>query len=370
MIDWLENSYGNKKTTENTEMIELDNLRKEMGKYKQKYNIHETEVSADNTSESSEDEEELDKLELVIAERKSTLKERGNKQRMSVSAEAYGMFNKKNEDYVPKVVPKSQEQKGRIMKKIQESIIFNCLEESEIETVIDAMEEKTFNKDDEIIRQGEEGDCLFLIESGKLDCYKKFGSDSEAKYLKTYEPGEAFGELALLYNSKRAASIIAKDICLLWSLDRETFNQIVKDAAQKKREKYMSFLSSVDIFSAVELYELSQVCDALQIEKFAAGDTIIVQHEEGTKFYLLESGEAYASKRLKDEEEPQIVKEYKKGGYFGELSLIRNEPRAASVVAQTECKLLTLDKKSFRRLLGSIEDLLLRNSVTYLKYVK
>jgi len=50
-------------------------------------------------------------------------------------------------------------------------------------------------------------------------------------YLKTYKPGEAFGELALLYNAPRAASIKAKTDAILFSLDRETFNNIVKQSA-------------------------------------------------------------------------------------------------------------------------------------------
>ena len=54
--------------------------------------------------------------------------------------------------------------------------------------------------------------------------------------------------------------------------------------------------------------------------------------------------------------------DYNKGGYFGELALIRNEPRAASVIAKTECKLLKLDRISFKRLLGPIENILKRNS--------
>jgi cAMP-dependent protein kinase regulator len=57
-------------------------------------------------------------------------------------------------------------------------------------------------------------------------------------HLKVYQPGEAFGELALLYNAPRAATIIAKTECVLFSLDRQTFNHIVKDSAAKKREKY------------------------------------------------------------------------------------------------------------------------------------
>lgn len=55
--------------------------------------------------------------------------------------------------------------------------------------------------------------------------------ESQPKHLKSYEPGEAFGELALLYNAPRAATIVAKTDSSLWVLDRNTFNHIVKDAA-------------------------------------------------------------------------------------------------------------------------------------------
>jgi cAMP-dependent protein kinase regulator len=62
--------------------------------------------------------------------------------------------------------------------------------------------------------------------------------------------------------------------------------------------------------------------------------------------------------------------DYDKGGYFGELALIKNEPRAANVVAKTKCKLLSLDRMSFKRLLGPIETLLKRNSDAYVKFIK
>jgi cAMP-dependent protein kinase regulator len=64
------------------------------------------------------------------------------------------------------------------------------------------------------------------------------------------------------------------------------------------------------------------------------------------------------------------VLDYHKGGYFGELALIKNEPRAASVVAKTKCKLLTIDRMAFKRLLGPIENLLKRNSDAYVKFMK
>lgn len=69
-----------------------------------------------------------------------------------------------------------------------------------------------------------------------MECYKKFAGLEEEKLLKTYIPGESFGELALLYNAPRAATIKAIEDVTTFALDRETFNNIVKFSAIKKRE--------------------------------------------------------------------------------------------------------------------------------------
>ena len=95
------------------------------------------------------------------------------KQRQSVSAEAYGMFNKKIE-FVPKVIKKSEDQRNRILSKVHQSILFNSLEEGDLNKIIDAMEEVKFNKGDFVITQGDDGDCLYLVDSGELECFKVF----------------------------------------------------------------------------------------------------------------------------------------------------------------------------------------------------
>merc|ERR1712178_230673 len=100
-----------------------------------------------------------------------------------------------------------------------------------------------------VINQGDNGDFLFVIETGILDCV--IGD----KVVKTCEAGDVFGELALLYNTTRAADVTTKDKCVLWQLDRDTFNNIVKEAAQKKRTRYDTFLSKVPLLSTMDAYE-------------------------------------------------------------------------------------------------------------------
>ncbi len=86
----------------------------------------------------------------------------------------------------------------------------------------------------------------------------------------------------------------------------------------------------------------------------------------------MEEGEAIATKNLEEGKPPVELKRYNKPGeYFGERALIKGEPRFASIqVVSDVCKILSLDRNSFRRLLGPIEPLLQRNIEKYKKFVK
>ena len=220
--------------------------------------------------------------------------------------------------------------------------MFTALDEKEFKIVVDAIEEVSGKADDIIIKEGDQGDCMYVLESGNLNCTKVFSGNTEPTFLKEYVPGEGFGELALLYNAPRAATIKGKTDFVCWKLDRDTFNHIVKDAASKKRDKYDNFLASVEILSQMDPYERSKLGDAVMEENFKKDDYIITQGQDGDKFYLISEGTAVATIKQAGGE-PQVVKEYEMGHYFGERALLTNENRAASiVVTPPECTVLTI----------------------------
>jgi len=350
MLDWLEQ----KKVLEEDKLLspeEKERLVQENKALSESVNKVKSQVqeaakmAADEPVEDDEEEEEDDVDDEPPPDFE---KPQGNRARQSVSAEAYGDWNAKKA-FVPPVVPKSDEQKERLKNCLIKSFLFANLETNDLGIVIGAMKEVNTTAGERVIKQGENGDFLFVIESGKLDCLIK--KDDTEICVKSCEAGDVFGELALLYNCPRAASVESKEACVLWQLDRDTFNHIVKEAAQKKRQRYDTFLAKVPLLASMDAYERSQLADALKVETFSAGQTIVTEGEIGQKFYIIEEGACAATKAGTE------VMSYTAGDYFGELALINNKPRAATVTAKEEAKLLSVDSRSFKRLIN-INDLM------------
>eukprot|EP00747_Dinoflagellata_sp_TGD_P103113 gnl/TRDRNA2_/TRDRNA2_168865_c1_seq1.p1 gnl/TRDRNA2_/TRDRNA2_168865_c1~~gnl/TRDRNA2_/TRDRNA2_168865_c1_seq1.p1 ORF type:complete len:410 (+),score=126.02 gnl/TRDRNA2_/TRDRNA2_168865_c1_seq1:88-1317(+) len=276
--------------------------------------------------------------------------------RASVSAEAYGQWNVKKA-FTPPVFPKTDVQRDRLQKTLQKSFLFSSLEQKDVNTVLDAMKECKFEAGLRVINEGDTGDFLFVVEEGILECKKLI--DGSEKVVKTCQTGDVFGELALLYNCPRAASCDVKDSAsICWQLDRETFNHIVKEAATKRRSKYDEFLKTVSLLSSLDQYERSQIADGLKPEIYKKGDVIVKQDEPGNMFYIIEEGNLYASKTFPGEGARRVM-DYKPGDYFGELALLKNQPRAASVIVESaEAKVLALSRNSFTKMLGPLQDIL------------
>lgn len=120
----------------------------------------------------------------------------------------------------------------------------------------------------------------------------------------------------------------------------------------------------------MEPYERISLADAVMEEFFEPGQYIIKQGDAGDRFFFVLEGEAVATKRLEPGKAPVEVMNYKSGSYFGELALINEAPRAANVIAQTKVHAVSLDKETFKRVMGSAEELLHRNIEAYEKYGK
>jgi len=377
-IDASEGQRGSSSTTD-----EIAEIRKEIEKLKErkaqleakkassridpKTDAKPSEIKSDEPAKVTEDEGDDEDEESDEGPDDIPLPPNMNRgPRQSVSAEAYGVWNQKSLVFVAPVYDKTAEQKTRIEKCLDRSFLFNGLDKQDLNTLILAFKEQKVTAGERVIQQGDDGECMYMLETGTVDCLKKVEDDE--KVVKTCGSGEVFGELALLYNCARAASVVAKEDGTLWVLDRETFNYIVKDAASKKRDTYTEFLKKVPLFANMDTYEMMTIADALKIETQEKDFQIIKHGDVGDKFYIILDGECVAKQGLIPGQPEQAMMVHKVGDYFGELALIKNQPRAASVYSSApETKLLSMDRNTFKGLLGPIAEILRREAVRYEK---
>lgn len=307
----------------------------------------------EGSEESDQDEVDDEEFEAQLAK---NLDKKGVSVRQAVCAETHEV----DKDWKPPVYEKTPAQRKRIADAVSESFMFAALSHDQLSPVIDAFEEVAIDAGATVIEEGAQvgptDRGLYVMESGEMDVFKKGKEGAVFTYT---EMGQYFGDLALLYNAPRSATVISTKPSVLWSIDRTTFNMLVKDAVQKAKERRMQFLSSVEVLAHLSPDEVMKISDALRERTFGNGVHIIQENEEGSEFFILEKGTAAAFKG------GEKVRDYKPADYFGELALIKDAPRAADVRTLEDCTVLSLDRKAFHRLLGPLDAMLQERAQSY-----
>lgn len=318
----------------------------------------------------SEREKELEAAEDA-KEKEMIAKMKNKGARAGVSAQAISADNIAN--FVKPVYAKSEEDKNKLKQSIDDSeklqVLFGHLTESAIMEVIDAMFQKDVKDQETIIKQGDEGDNFYIVDSGSFDVFVARPEMEPLKVL-SYSKGSCFGELALMYNAPRAATVTATSESVVWALEAETFKMMLITAENTKKKEYEGFLEKVEILRDLTKYELAQLSDMLESELFDAGETIISQGDVGNFFYIIEDG---AAKAYIGGAQGEIeVKTYETGGeYFGEIALLTSATRKATVRAAGQgCAVLSVNREDFVRVLGPIKDILAKNMDKYPQYAE
>ncbi|KAL1381187.1 hypothetical protein pipiens_003457 [Culex pipiens pipiens] len=203
--------------------------------------------------------------------------------RKSVFAETYDPENDDDDDGARAIFPKTDEQRSRLCDSVKNILLFRSLDKEQMNEVLDAMFEKIVKSKDYIIKQGDDGDNFYVIESG---IYKAYVGEDQ-KHIHTYEGRGSFGELALLYNMPRAATIQAETDGQLWAMDRQTFRRILLKSAFRKRKMYEALLDSVPMLKTLQNYERMNLADALIPRTFTQGERIIKQVPPGGRIGMV-----------------------------------------------------------------------------------
>lgn len=173
--------------------------------------------------------------------------------RKSVFAEAYDPAADQEEDENTQVVhSKTDEQRQRLAKAIKSIFLFRSVDPQDMQQILDSMFEVKVAPGDVVIRQGDDGDNFYVVEKGRFQIYYTT-EDGQRQIRGEYEDNGSFGELALMYNQLRAASVVALTEGSLWAMDRKTFRRIVLKSAFKKRKEYEALFEKVSVLQGLNV---------------------------------------------------------------------------------------------------------------------
>ena len=277
------------------------------------------------------------------------------------------------DDYVKKDIPKDDRVRKLIYDAIKPNVLFESNTEDELAALIDVFEPCRFRAGDAVITQGEKGDEFYVVESGELSitvCMSPDdvgNMDSSVNMVKVgnYQDGSAFGELALIYGSPRAATIAATEDCKLWRIKRGWYRGVVGQHRRRLHREKVEFLPKVKagkkkFGEVMEKDQLDTMAQLLTQEYFKEEDTIIREGQAGNTFYIIQSGEVNIYKKgLAEPGKDPPLDTWGRERFFGEKALLSDDVRQATVVAASPvvvCFVMT--RGDFTRVLGNLQDIL------------
>uniref|UniRef100_A0A673M3R3 cGMP-dependent protein kinase n=1 Tax=Sinocyclocheilus rhinocerous TaxID=307959 RepID=A0A673M3R3_9TELE len=238
-----------------------------------------------------------------------------------------------------------------IQKALLENDFMKHLEASQILTIMDCMYPTTLTQGCCVIQEGDDGSTVYVLEEGSVEVTK-----GEQK-LCTIERGKVFGELAILYNCTRTATVTALTDIKLWAIDRQGFQTIMMRTGLLKHSNYMEFLRSVPSFKTLTEDVLSKVADVLEETHYSDGDYIIRQGATGDTFFIISEGQVRVTQQKSASEEPVFLSTLSRGDWFGEQALKGEDVRTANVTAVGDVTCLVVDRESFKQLIGGLDNM-------------
>lgn len=212
-----------------------------------------------------------------------------------------------------------------------------------------------------LFRRGDQSTDMFIVMAGQV---KVVLPDEHGRELVVdqFGRGKFIGELALLSQQPRTATIIATEPTTLLKLARDTFLQVLETATETQldsledfqrfmRQHYkMQLLKQLDWFAALSAEELAIVANKTETKRFERNEILFHRGDNGDAFYIITHG--WVSAYVTSNEGNQIVlNQLGPGEIFGEMALLENKPRSASIIAITPLEVLTLDRHEFMAIL-------------------
>eukprot|EP00927_Polykrikos_kofoidii_P054501 TRINITY_DN48912_c0_g1_i1.p1 TRINITY_DN48912_c0_g1~~TRINITY_DN48912_c0_g1_i1.p1 ORF type:complete len:919 (-),score=187.35 TRINITY_DN48912_c0_g1_i1:55-2781(-) len=265
----------------------------------------------------------------------------------------------RNQAHRSRTAPKSEEQ-GRTLRQVIKTVLMggDPITAVQLDELMEAFVMTELKAGDVVVKEGETiGDSdpgLFVLESGELSVHKAMkGSTGYGPKVFSYtKAGSVMGEIAFLYGSPRAATLVAEGDVQLWSMARVNLNAEVNAATARRRKRHMLLLAKVPILAGIREEQAQKALFSVEVVRRKRGDVVFSQGHMGNQLFIIEQG-ACMSVRQRETLSATTLKHYKSGDCFGELALLQDVPRAADVIVESQTVvLISIDRSKLVAVVG------------------
>jgi putative peptide zinc metalloprotease protein len=201
------------------------------------------------------------------------------------------------------------------------------------------------------VRQGDRADAFYVVRRGTLQVVEEDSETGRERVLRTLGRGEAFGELGLLVGRRRAATVRATSESEVFEIDKGTFERLLADMVHMPdfapTLQQVGELRALPCFSHLEPDELSELLQHGRWMNIPPGEEILSQGAVGEAFYAMASGQVDV------ERDGEVVRALGPGSYFGEVALLLDVPRTATVRSRTPVRAYRLEREGFDGLVAA-----------------
>lgn len=253
-------------------------------------------------------------------------------------------------DFVAPLVPKNEEQIEFLEHALKDNynFVFGSMQSKELRTLVNAMSLNSVKKDTKMIHQGDKGDYLYVLQSGTV----KFVVDG-VEVGEASNSGTVIGELALLYDCPRAATVVATTDCEVWRVSQHVFRRIKAAYALQNDHETRSALRQISFFQDLPQEYIHRLADSIFIRNFQQDEVLIRKGEEGETLIIIKEGHVLATDISIGGTKYADVS-LGPGEYFGERPIVMGTPNVGTVTATTDGKAWFLTKERFLRTLGHL----------------
>jgi CRP-like cAMP-binding protein/Zn-dependent protease len=234
---------------------------------------------------------------------------------------------------------------------IDQSPMFDDLPEDVLSDLAGRVTLREFPAGKAVFRQGDRPTAFYVVRSGVLHVIEEDFEGGNERVLRTLGRGESFGELGLVDKTARAATVKAVEDSQLFEVDEPTFDRLLLDMVHipdfAPTLQAVAELRQLPAFATLGADDLASVLDHGEWQNVSPGDVIIEQGQEGDAFYAIRTGQMDV---LQDD---AAIGTLGPGRHFGEIALLNDVPRTATVIARTPARLFRLDRDGFEQVIAS-----------------